>query len=358
MKQVELAGKVQTVLGLIDAESLGVTLTHEHLLSDMSGWFVEPTNASDRRLAHEPIRMDNLWWVRSHTTVNTDNIKLNDEQLAIKEALLYKWEGGNSIVELSSIGLGRDPRGLMRISRGTGLNVIMGSGYYIGTAHPPELATKTEEEIAEEIIRDIMVGVGDTGVRAGIIGEIGCSMPLEDSERKSLRASAIAQQRTGAAINVHPSLSDQLALEIIKILGDAGANLSRTIISHIDLWSFSRDTCRRIADAGCYLEYDRFSTLAELYPPYFLQGQHMKPLSEIQKINDILELIAEGYLNQILIAQDICFKHCLVTYGGAGYAHILRDVIPVMRANGINDEQIHTLIVENPKRVLQFAPKE
>jgi len=356
MKQRQSTGKIQTVLGIIDTDSLGVTSTHEHLLSDMSGWFVEPTKATERRLAHEPVNLNNLWWVRSHTTMNADNIKLTDERLAIKEVLSFKWEGGNSLVELSSVGLGRDPSGLARISRATGLNIIMGSGYYIGSSCPPELANTTEEEIAEEMIRDITMGVGDTGIRAGIIGEIGCSMPLEEGERKVLRASAIAQQSTGAAINIHPSPSDDLTLEIIKILRDAGGDLSRTIISHIGLWILRHDTCQRIAEAGCYLEYDRFSTSAELYPPYFLRGRHLKPLSEIQKINDIAKLIAEGYLNQILVAQDICFKHCLMSYGGCGYGHLLRDVVPVMRAEGISEEQIQTLLVENPKRVLQFSP--
>jgi phosphotriesterase-related protein len=340
----------------MDAESLGITLTHEHLLSDMSSWFVEPLTAVERRLAHEPIRLDNLWWVRTHSIYHADNVKLNDEDLAVKEACLYKWEGGHSIVELSSVGMCRDPLGLARISRATGLNVIMGSGYYIGSSHPPELATMTEEEIAEEIVQDFMVGVADTGVRAGIIGEIGCSMPLEEGEKKSLRASAIAQQRTGAAITVHPSPSDDLVLEIVDTLDHAGADLSRTIICHIDLWTYSRDTCRRLADAGCYLEYDRFTTVPEVYPPFYLRGRHLTPLSDIQKINDIVELIGEGYLEQILIAQDNCFKSQLVAYGGCGYAHILRDVVPVMRVNGLSEEQIHVLMVQNPKRILQFVP--
>lgn len=354
MRHRELTGRVQTVLGLIDADSLGVVSTHEHLLSDMSSWFVEPTEATERRLAHEPISLENLWWVRSRQTSHVDNLKLTNEQLAIKEALLYKWAGGNTIVELSNIGLYRDPLGLVRIARATGLNIVMGAGYYIGATHPPELTTMTEEEITQEIVRDIMVG-GNTGVRPGIIGEIGCSAPLEESERKVLRASAAAQRHTGTAISVHPSPSDDLALEIIKILSDAGADLSRTVISHVDLWSFSRATCRRLADAGCYLEYDRFGTSAEIYPPSYLEVRHLEPLSHIQKINDIMELIAEGYLNQILVAHDICFKHQLVAYGGCGYAHILRDVVPVMQAKGISDEQIHTLLVENPRRVLQFA---
>jgi len=232
MGKEELTGKVQTVLGIINADDLGVTLPHEHLLVNVSTNFVEPTEASEKRLAHEPVSLENLSWVKLHRLNHLDTRLLMDEKLAIKEALLYKGAGGDTIVDLTSISLARDPLGLARIARATGLNVIMGAGYYTEASHSPELATKTEEEITEEIVRDIMVGVGDTGVRAGIIGEIGCSTPLEDSERKVLRASAVAQRRTGAALNIHPSFSEDLVLEIIKILGDTGADLSRTAISH------------------------------------------------------------------------------------------------------------------------------
>ena len=351
MRQEELTGKVQTVLGIIDADSLGVTLPHEHLLTDSSAYFVEPTEASERKLAHEPLTLENLYWVKHHTPPHADSLKLTDEKLAIKEALLYKWAGGDTIVDLSNIGLARDPLGLARIARATGLNVVMGSGYYVGLSHPPELATKTEEEITEEIVRDIMVGVGDTGVRAGIIGEIGCSIPLGDNERKVLRASAVAQQRTGAALNIHPSLDEDLVLEIIKVLGDTGADLSRTIISHVVC--FNPATCRRIADAGCYLEYDNFDFLW-YSTPYF--GRILDMPSDMQIINDIIQLIAEGYLNQILVSTDRCYKHLLVAYGGGGYGYIPREIVPMMRKKGMSDEQIHTLLVENPKRVLPFAP--
>ena len=355
MNQGELTGKVQTVLGIIDADSLGVTLPHEHLLFDFSATFVEPTEASERGLAHQPLTLENLYWVQLHRSNNADNLKLTDEQLAIKEALLYKWAGGDTIVELTSIGIARDPLGLARIARATGLNVIMGSGYYTGLSHPPELATKTEKEITEEIVRDIMVGVGDTRVRAGIIGEVGCSIPLEDNERKVLRASAAAQRRTGAAINIHPSCSNDIVLEIIKILGDAGADLSRTVISHINgFFQFSPATCRKIADAGCYIEFDTFGH--PVLPMITTEGRLLGRRSEVDRINEIKCLIDEGYLNHILISQDICFKHCYVTYGGAGYAHILRNLMPWMRLGGISDKQIHTMMVENPKRVLPFAP--
>jgi phosphotriesterase-related protein len=362
MRQTELTGKAQTVLGIIDADSLGVTLPHEHLLLDVSCYFIEPTEATEKRLAHQPITLENLYWVKRHLLGHLDDLLLLDEQVAIKEALLYKWAGGDTIVELTNIGIARDPLALAHIARATGLNVIMGSGYYVGLSHPPGLATKTEEEITEEIVRDIMVGVGDTAVRAGIIGEIGCSIPLEDNERKVLRASAAAQQRTGAALNIHPSFSEDLVLEIIKILGDAGANLSRTIISHCGHSAFNnnRTILRKIADAGCYIEFDIFGYPALPYPPSVstmaTEGHLLGVPSEVDSINEIKLLINEGYLNHILISQDICFKHCYVTYGGAGYAHILRDVVPWMRRAGISDEQIHTMMVENPKRVLPFAP--
>ncbi len=353
MKQTELTGKVQTVLGLIDADNLGVTLPHEHLLADLSACFVELTEASQKSRAHEPVILENFYWVKLHRFNNTDNLRLTEEQPAVKEALLYKRAGGNTIVDLTSVGIARDPLGLTRIARSTGLNVIMGAGYYTGLSHPPELATKTEEEITEEIVRDIMVGVGDTGVRAGIIGEIGCSTPLVDSERKVLRASAAAQRRTGAAINIHPSQGDDLVLENIKILGDAGADLSRTVISHCEV-DFGQTIYRRLMNAGCYIEIDDFGYT--VLPCISAEGRLAGRRSEVACINEIKCLIDEGYLHHILISQDVCMKVHYVTYGGPGYAHILREVVPWMRAADISDEQIHTMMVENPKRFLPFAP--
>ena len=357
-RKEELIGKVQTVLGIIDADDLGITLPHEHLLCDWSFQFIEPTEATEKRLAHQPITLENLSWVQLHPTNHAGDLALEDEQLAIKEALLYKWAGGDTIIELTPNGCGRDPLGLAHIARATGLNVVMGSGYYVGLSHPLELATKTEEEITKEIVRDIMVGVGPTTVCSGIIGEIGCSTPLEDNERKVLRASAAAQRRTGAAINIHPSYTEDLVLETINILSAAGADLSRTIISHCDRSSFrNRTSYHRLADAGCYLEYDVFGDVLAPFPPdAWTEGRCVGRRSEADRINEIKCFIDEGYLNHILISQDVHMKHCYVTYGRSGYAHILRNIVPWMRQAGISDEQIHTMMVENPKRVLPFAP--
>lgn len=357
MHRANLVGKVQTVLGTVAPEELGITLPHEHCLIDMVAWFVEPSEASQRAMAHQPITLENLGWVRYHPMEHWENLRLLDEELAGKELELYKRAGGNSLVDVTSIGIARDPLALTRLARATKLNIIMGSGYYAGPAHPPDIDSKTEENITEEIVRDITIGAGNTGVCAGIIGEIGCSWPLTDNERKVLRASARAQQFTGAALTIHPGRHGSAYLEALEILGNAGADLSHTIMGHCDRGVF--DHARRLkimedgAKTGCYLGYDGFGH--ESYFPLGLAPRSgIDRLNDRQRVDDIYKLIDRGYLHQILVSQDCCMKTNLYHYGGGGYAHILNNVLPRMRDHGIPNEAIHTILVENPKRVLTF----
>jgi len=297
--------------------------------------------------------MENLWWIAYHPASNRDNLVLLDEKIAIKEASCFKHAGGDTIVELSTRHIGRDPLALARVSRATGLNIIMGSGYYTDATHPADMNRKTEEDICEEIVREVMVGVENTGIRTGIIGEIGCSWPLTVSERRVLRAAAKAQQRTGAPLSIHPGRNPNPdasgCLEIIAILSKGGADISRTAICHIERTLVKHEERCKLAEMGCYLEYDVFGW----------EGYHQMPTVDLPndnyRVNQIRQLIDQGYLNQILISQDICWKHRLRSYGGHGYDHILRNVVPLMRVKGITEEQIHTLLVENPKRFLQFA---
>ncbi|MFC1863059.1 phosphotriesterase [Thermodesulfobacteriota bacterium] len=352
MEQKELKGKTQSVLGVIEVDTLGTTLFHEHLLSSMAAYFEEPTEPEEKKKALEPLTIKNARWARNNRLASLDNAKLNDEEMAIDEALLFKEAGGQTICDVSNIGLGRNPLGLQRIAQTTGLNVIMGSGYYIGASHPPDMDAKTEEEITREIVRDITVGVGDTGVRSGIIGEIGCTIPFQDGEKKVLRAAAKAQQETGAPLMIHPSSRDDVALDNVQILADAGADLNHTVICHVNVYGFSPKTCRALADAGCYIGYESFGNIG--YPHIY--GEILLQLrSDLHFLDAIVDLIADGYLDHILIAHDICFKDFLTAYGGNGYAHILENTEPVMKILGITEKQIHTLLVDNPKKFLQFS---
>jgi phosphotriesterase-related protein len=353
MPNSKFQGKAQTVLGPIAPELLGTTLVHEHLMIDESKQFMEPTAASERHFAYQPVSLENLWWVRLHPLNNLDNVRFTDEQLAIKESLQYKLQGGNTIVEVTTGAvLGRDPLGLVRISRSTGLNIVMGAGYHIEALHPADLASRSEQDITEELIRDITVGVGDTGVRAGIIGEIGCSLPLKNGEKKVLQCCAAAQQNTGVAIYIHPSADNEIVLNIIKILHDAGADLGRVIIGHVDISGFSGATIRKILDMGCNIGFDSFGFEGFIRPP---RESRVVELSDAKRINDIKDLIGEGHLSKIFISQDVATKERLISYGGTGYAHIIRDLVPVMKIKGISEKEIKVLLVDNPKRVLTLA---
>ncbi len=348
MDRTELAGRVQTVLGLISPDELGVTLPHEHLIDDGSCYFVEPDHASDREMAHKAVSVDILWWLRYHFTQNIDEVMLRDERLAIEEAMRFKLAGGNTIVEVTNVGLGRDPAALARISRTTGLHVLMGSGYYLAVSHGPQMDAMSEDEIVDEIIRDIMEGVGTTGIRAGLIGEIGCSWPLLPNERKSLCAAGRAQKLTGATMHVHPGRNQQAPMEVVDILEDVGADLSRTIIDHVERTYRDVRQTIELAKTGCCIEYDLFGR--EGYYPINLNLPN-----DSQRINELMQLIDEGYLNQLLISHDIWTKTQCCNYGGWGYAHILNNVVPIMLAKGMTREQIRTIMVDNPRRMFTFV---
>ena len=342
--------QAQTVLGPVDADRLGIILPHEHLLIDMKIWFSEPAEASQKHLAHEPVRLENLYWINYNQYANLDNVRLLDEELAIREARIFKAQGGGTIVDVTTDGLGRDPLALARISRMTGLNIVMGCGCYVGTPQDKTLTVRTEDEIADEITGDILNGVRNTGVRAGIIGEIGCSWPLSDPEKKVLRACAATQRRTGAAITIHPGRHENSPLEIVRTLADAGADISRVVMGHMDRTGFTLEAALAIAKTGCCMEYDTFGPVP-FYPLRF--GVFNRPCDR-ERIEQIMALMDAGYLHNILISQDVCLKTKLVQYGGGGYAHILRNIVPQMLARKMTPQEIHTIMEENPRRILGF----
>ena len=200
------------------------------------------------------------------------------------------------------------------------------------------------------------VGVDNTGVCAGIIGEIGCSWPLTEGERKVVGAAASAQRRTGAPLVIHPGLTPLAPMEIIETLVKKGADLSRVVFCHADCTFFDIESRRKVVEAGCYLEFDQFGLESYFYfdyPTVNLPSPNLP--NDAQRIDNIAELIAEGYLKHILVSQDICTKIQLTRYGGRGYAYISRCVVPLMRRKGMSEEHIHTIICENPKRMLRFS---
>jgi phosphotriesterase-related protein len=339
------------VLGPIAGEAMGITLPHEHLLIDFEVMFKEPANGGERGLARQPVSLANLGWVRHNFSSNRDNLQLLDEAVARDEALLFKHAGGQTFVDPTNRGLARDPLALARVARATGLNIIMGSGYYVAAAHPPDMDRRTADDIARELVTDLTEGVDGTGVRAGFIGEIGTTWPWTDNEKKVLRASVAAQRETGAALMIHPGRHERLPLAIVDFIRKEGADLDRTIMCHIERTIADPAVLLELAATGVRLEYDLFGLETSYYPynPAFDMP------NDGERMRQILLLIERGHLDQILMSHDIAYKHCLTKWGGFGYHHLLVNVIPRLRAKGADDKTVQTLLIDNPRRAFAYA---
>lgn len=346
-----MPGAAQTVLGPVAADELGVTLAHDHVLMDGSFMYVDPPEPGDLVLANEEITLENRGWVGYHWTSNHHNVHLDSEELAIAELRRFVDAGGRTVVDPTNNGLGRDPAPLVRIARAARANIIVGAGYYLGGTHPPDMADRTVDQIAEEIVEDITVGIGDSGVRAGLIGEIGCTYPWLPNEKKSLRAAVAAQRATGAPLMVHPGRDPSSPVEIAEIVAEEAGDLSRTAICHIDRTCIDRGWLAELASTGCYLEYDLFGNESSWYPP----NPSVDMPSDAARMDVVLWHFEHGLEQQVLLSHDIATKHRLHAYGGLGYDHLVTNVMPRLRRRGLSESDMHTLVVDNPARFLAFA---
>jgi phosphotriesterase-related protein len=346
-----LSGKALTVLGPVEADTMGVTLPHEHLLIDFAVMFKEPAAASDRGLAYQPVTLSNVGWVRQNFNANLDNLRLLDEQTAEDEIMLFKRVGGQTVVDPTNVSLSRDALGLARISRATGLNIVMGAGYYVAAAHPADMDRRSEDSIVREIVEEITVGVGDTGVRAGLIGEIGNSWPWTENEKKVVRAAVEAQRQTGAPLMIHPGRDQAAPMQIVELVRKQGGDLRRTIMCHIERTIADERLLFELAATGVWLEYDLFG-LENSYYPY---NPDFDMPNDGGRMAQILTLIERGHQDQILMSHDIAYKSSLTKYGGYGYHHLLVNVVPRLRRKGVDDAGLRGLLVDNPRRAFVFA---
>lgn len=343
--------KIMTVEGLIDTDELGVTLPHEHLLIDARVLWQEPTEASLKKIAFAPIDITHLGILRYDPFLSQDNCLINDINVAIEELKEFKKLGGSSLVDVTNIGIGRDPLALYQISRETSVHIIMGCSYYIEEARPPSIQTQSIDEIAEDIVKDITEGVGDTGIRAGIIGEVATGFPISASDEKVLRASARASLQTGVSLSIHLWEFEKAGLQVLDILEEEGVNPSRVVMAHLNPNLTGHLQYHiEMAKRGAFLEFDEFGH--ESYQRFGSMGSYPIPCDYDYCVH-IVRLIEAGFLNQILISQDICFKICLTRYGGFGYGHILRNIKPMLLKNfGLAEREVQTLLEENPRTLL------
>lgn len=334
---------IATVLGEINENELGITSSHEHIFIDMRNC-VE-INGNEPKCFHDKISANNRCEVFSDPYAILDNALLENIDDAVAEVEYFKEWGGNTIIDCTLDEIGRDAIKLQEVSQRTGVNIIVGCGHYYQKAHYPYVKDASVEDIANEMRNDILFGIGNTGVKAGIIGEIGTSATVSDDEKKVLIAAGVVGAETGKAIHIHTDLYTQNGLEVINILTSEGMKPDKICIDHLDVW-LRPDYIRALLQKGVYVEFDNFGK-------EFYVCEKNRFAYDLERIKVLKTLIDEGYQKQILICNDICLKTMWKKYGGLGYAHILRTVKEMAKENGIDENMYFSLLTENVKNFLK-----
>ncbi len=376
---MDISGKVMTVKGVIDPSDLKKTITHEHFFIDLSKSHFPhqppiynkpgnktigntPSSSSSTRATNYPSRpteLDfpatelNLWNAKVdfgnlHLARNSepiaDNYILSDVNLAIKEALEFKNNGGSTVVDVTNRGLKRDPEALLKLSEATGLNIIMGSSWYQKMFHPRDMDDKSVENLTDEIVEDITVGVNGTGIKSGIIGEVGVNGgPITRNEEKCIISAAIGSKLTGAPITIHSGGVGEEKHHTLDLIEKEGVSLNRVIMGHSDWLADHYEFALELIDRNVFLEFDLIGRESAL---------EISPTAK--DIQIVTKLVQDGHEDKILLSQDVCHKTNLKHYGGFGYSFVLEKFIPHLHSLGISNSSTDKMLIDNPKKVLQF----
>lgn len=228
-----LSGSILTVQGCIAPNDAGKTLAHEHLCCNAEALMTKD-KVPFENFCRADITQDVLWWISQHPYSNLQNAHHFEEQGAITEEIkFFKKNGGCTIVENSTIGLQRDIRFLQQLSKETGVHIIAGTGYYVEPSRP-QTVRMTQEEMAVTMTAEILEGCEGTGIRTGVIGEIGCNWPLLGSEKTAIQASAQVETELGCPVTIHPGRNHQSPWDIVRIYQEAGGHTDRLVMSHMD----------------------------------------------------------------------------------------------------------------------------
>lgn len=333
---------IHTVLGPIAPADLGLTSMHEHLLLDASVLFVPP----DEEPPHgDRVCIENLGFLHWNNQGLLDNLIVDDRDLVVRGLDEFARAGGSAIVDMTNVGLGRRVRELPALARRTGVHILVGCGWYLHATHPPETWDATADQLAQILVDELTDGIEETGVRPALVGEIGTSAPVTARERKMLTAAAWAAVETGAAVNVHVEPGGAHGVEVASLLVGEGVAPDRIVLSHMDE-RLDLNYHLAIADTGVILEFDTFGTEAYWRKP-------LKDPTDDERFTQLAELTARGLTDQLVLGCDVFTKTCHTAYGGQGYVHLLRRVVPMLREHyGISPAQVQRMLVDTPRRLL------
>jgi phosphotriesterase-related protein len=309
---------VMTVLGPVDPSALRFTLPHEHTQCTL--WHIQD-------------RWD--YWELTP-----------DEPVILEELRLFREAGGTALADLTLPGIGRNPGWLRRLAERSGLHIVMGGGWYRTAYYPTEVMIdrRSVDSLADELVREATEGVGDTGIRTGILGEIGVDKPwVTPAEERVFRAVARASNRTGLAISTHAVMSDVGAAQL-AILEEEGVDPGRVVIGHADSYP-QLDHYLALIARGASVEFD---FLGMSFTP-------MEKYGEGRTVELLLELLHRGHADRVLLSQDVCHNSQLRHFEGNGYTYLQTTFLPRLRDAGVSAAEIDQLTIANPRRILTIG---
>ncbi len=303
---------IRTVLGLISSDQLGITACHEHV----------------------------LWYPPDSMALEDPDLGLDSIPAAVAELRYFKSLGGSAVVEMTTAEIGRSPLELKQISQSTGVHIIAVTGHHKHKFSAASLENQSVEQIADRMVHELTIGMGDTGVHAGAIKAATSLNQATDIETRVIMAAGLAHQKTGAPVSTHTE-AGTFAVQQAEMLLQAGVSPHKLLIGHLDR-NLPRDVYFQLARMGIFLGFDQIGK--EQY------------WSDEERAKLVVDLIEAGYSNQILLSSDRARKSSWKVHNPQtlGLGHILLDFIPRLKQLGVDESTITTLLVGNPARFLDF----
>lgn len=340
---------VRTVLGNVGSADLGLVLPHEHLVNDNAVAVRPAAYPRVAALLDGPVRADLAWLLADHPYESADNCRLDDHDAIAADLQTFAAVGGRTVVDLTPPGIGRDPQRLRALSERTGVQVVMGSGWYLQASHPPHLATSTPDELAAELVAEFDPS---HDLRPGVIGEIGVSPTFTDDERTALRAACQAQREVGVPLFVHLPGWQRRAHEVLDVvLTEEGVDPAAVVLCHMDPSGADRSYQLSVAERGATLEFDMVGM------PFAFPGEGQSP-PPTETAAAVVALVHAGHGGQLLLSHDLFLKAMLSRFGGNGLAYVPVVFADRLRAAGLTDDVVTALMTDNPRALFESAARK
>jgi phosphotriesterase-related protein len=352
-----MTGRVMTVLGPVDPATLGTTLIHEHLLIDLRHCsFVDPPRGFEW-LASARVEEVERGVLARHSCSVLDNLVLDDVRDAAHELAAFAQAGGSTIVDVTTEDIGRSPQDLRRLAESSGIAIVMGCGRYCEISYRTDPSSIKEDDLEQALVTELLDGVGSSGIRPGIVGEIGINGEeagtgrvtgeMTSAERRVLRAAARAAKATGAPMTVHLPSRPTAISAVLHELKDVAAPLEQISLSHVDATGALIEEHEAAIDQGVWIQYDCFGMALE-------NAWYADPGDEA-RCDWLAHHLKTGRINRVLVSHDVWSKSQLRSRGGGGYVHVLTSVRSALERRGFSPADIEALFVRNPASFLAWS---